>query len=316
MSSKIKWQKEIRRTARALALKMLPRVWAHRWIRQSLNLAVPKAHSQLRFEIISNTSDLKEALALVQQNFEKEGYAQKTGSGLRLTPYHLSPETLVIAAKYGSQIVATLSVIPRTSLGLPLESSFDVESFLQGKGKVVEISALAVNPAFKGQQGEVLYNLMKYMYHCNVDVLKANTEVIGVNPKMVPLYDAILLFERIPGTGQSAYDFANGAPVIPMSFDLDRAIPSYAKIYSGKVPHLNLMEFFLAPLPPQFVLPASHELDQILPQRNAKLLEEVLSWDADLIKSLNPQQRLALENSYAKWPECAQLIRSASKGDT
>jgi hypothetical protein len=304
------WKKTLRRKIRSTALRLLPKFFAHRLIRKSLNLAVPQANSKLSFEIVSNALDLKTALRLVQQNFEREGYALKTTSGLRLTPFHLLPDTIVIVAKENDQIVATISVIPRTSFGIPLDSSFEISSFLADKGKVLEISALAVNPSFRGQHGEVLYNLMKYMYHCNVDLLRANTEVIGVNPKMEPLYEAILLFERIPGTSRSAYNFANGAPVIPMHFSLDRANTLYKTAYNGTPPLLNLMSFFLLPLPPQFALPTSSELDRILPQRNPSVLKEVLAWDPEVLRGLNAEQRIILEDLYRPWPACAELIQS------
>lgn len=306
------WQKAWRRKIRKAALRMLPKKMAHQWIRNSLNLAIPRANSTLRFEIASNASDMKAALTLVQQNFEREGYAQKAPQALRLTRYHLIPESLVIVAKDGSEVVASISLFPRTAFGIPLDSCFSLDSFLGQRGKIVEVSALAVSPAVRGQQGEVLYNLMKYMYHCNMEILGINTEVIGVNPKMIPLYEAILLFEKIPGAKTIEYQFANGAPVVPMYFNLDSAQQSFEKIYKNKPAHQNVMDFFLIAPPRQFTLPSPGQLDQVLPQRRPEELRRILSWNPELIQGLNEEQQNILEKLYQPWPDCARLIREAT----
>lgn len=296
---------------REATLKILPGRFAHQWIRNSLNLSIPLANSRLRFEIASNADDLKAALTLVQENFAREGYASRTQSTLRMTPYHLLPETMVIIAKDGEKIVATNTLIPRTPFGIPLDSCFPLDHFLEGKGKAVEISALAVDPSVRGQHGEILYNLMKYMYNCNVRILGVNTELIGVNPKMRPLYEAILLFKKIPTAKIVNYDFANGAPVVPMYFSLDQSHETFAEIYRGKPAGQNLMVFFLDLSPPQFAVPSFHELDELLPQRRPSELKQMLSWNPEMIRSLSDLQRHTLEDLYKPWPQCAQIIRKA-----
>lgn len=270
---------KIRRKLRNLAFQALPKHFAHPLVRSSLNLHVPRKESRLSFEIVSNLSDLRAALTLVQKNFEREGYATPTRSGLRLTPYHLEPETLVIVAKDNDRIVATTSIIPRGPARVPLEACFKLDSLFAKYGKAVEISALAVDANYSGQFGQVLYNLMKFVYHCNIELIGAELEVIGVNPKMVPLYEAILLFQRIPKTAKANYEFVNGAPVIPMYFELVNAMAHFSKIYDGKPAAQNLKDFFLLPIPPQFKLPKREELALHLPQRRAACLREMQSWE-------------------------------------
>jgi hypothetical protein len=301
--------KVFRNRAREFILKLFPQQIAHWWIRKSLDLSIAQRSTQIRFEIASNAQDLKQALSLVQRNFEREGYATRDSAGIRLTPYHILPETVVIVAKLDGQIVATISIIPRTAFGVPIDRCVSLDSVRGIKGRVVEISSLAVDPSIRGVQGEVLFNLMKYMYHCNIDVLKANTEVIGVNPKMSPLYEAILLFKRIPGTQTLSYDFANGAPVIPMYFDLDSALKAYGTAYAGYPSRQNVMEFFLAEPPAYFSLPQSEALDRVLPQRNSSQLREVLESKPELLPSFTADQLSTLLQLYHPWPECADVIQ-------
>jgi hypothetical protein len=306
-------KKAFRRKARELALAALPKKFAHRWIRNSLDLAIAESnYDNLKIELASSVADLKAALTLVQKNFEREGYAQKSPGSLRLTPFHLLPQTVVIVAKINSRVVATTTVIPRTKFGIPLDSCCQLDSFLTGKGKIVEVSALAVDSEFRGQHGSLLFNLMKYMYHCNVDTLQVNMEVIGVNPRMISLYEAILLFKNIPNAKMVGYDFANGAPVVPMYFNLDTAIDSYTKIYKEKPAHQNVMNFFLKKPPIEFSLPTAEELDQILPQRNPEKLRVIIGWNLGIIQNLNQEKRSQFEDLYRHWPECLQVIREAA----
>lgn len=300
--------KQYRRFFRALVSKLLPSFISDKLIRNTLNLSVPAQNSTLRFEVASNLQDLKAALSLLQDNFEKEGYAEKTATGVRLTPYHLLPETVVIVAKEHGRVIATISVVPRTEFGVPLDSSFELQNFLKNESRVVEVSSLAVDATAAGHRGEVLYNLMKYMYHCNVDVLGAELEVIGVNPKMVPLYKAILLFQSIPETQSKEYSFVNGAPVIPMSFDLRTATNEYGKVYGKRPAHLNLLSFFKLPPPSHFYLPKRSELIEKLPQGQALALKEILSWQPDILKKLSGTQKRALQDLYAGKPEILAVL--------
>ncbi|MGE0631130.1 MAG: hypothetical protein AB7O96_01890 [Pseudobdellovibrionaceae bacterium] len=291
----------------------MPNFIAHRLIRSALNLAVPQKDSTLRFEIATSLTDLKKALTLVQENFLREGYAEVTASGTRLTPYHLLPDTIVIVAKRNSKIVATATLIPYTQFGVPIESNINVDTFVRQSKKTCEISALAVDTKHAGAHGEVLFNLMKYMYHCNLDLLNVDLELIGVNPKMVPLYEAILLFSKIPGVQNSKYRFANGAEVVPMYFKFAEGHQQFAPIYQGKPPHLNLLEFFLAPIPPQYDLPKMDDLISRLPQRNPRSLLEILKWEPTLLNKLPKEKLQILVNLHSANPECQKILHNLGK---
>ena len=303
--------KESRKLFRTAVFKALPSSVSHQLIRKTLNLSVPAKNSKLKFEIVSNLEDLKNALRLLQNSFEAEGYAKKTTSGLRLTPYHLLPETIVLVAKEHGQIIATLSVVVHTDFGLPLESSVNLKNFMKTKERTVEISALAVDTKAAGQRGEVLYNLMKYLYHCNVELLDTKTQVIGVNPKMVSLYKAILLFKNIPYTKVGSYKFANGAPVVPMYFNLQTAKTEYGKVYGKKSARLNLLDFFLLKPSAHFQIPAKDQLLRLLPQNRSEDLQEILKWEPTLIKTMSPEQKKSLAKLYATNPKCLAVLKQS-----
>ena len=157
--------KQTRIKFRKIVFRSLPKKLSHRLIRQTLDLNLAAKNSAICFEVATSIEDMRDALKLLQLSFEREGYAKKTPSGMRLTPYHLLPETLVLIAKKMGRVVATMSLIPRTDFGVPLEACFDIQNLLSGRKKVIEVSSFAIDPDVAGQRGEVLYNLLKFMYH-------------------------------------------------------------------------------------------------------------------------------------------------------
>lgn len=302
--------KAIRKLTRRLSKGLLPKFLFYKLIRSSLDLSVPLSTSNLSIEVASSLNDLKAALMLVQKNYEQQGYSESVPNSVRLTPYHLLPNTLVIVVKIQGHVVASATLVERTDFGIPLDNALELSDFIKNKGKVVEISALAVDQNVKGQQGEVLFNLMKYLYHCNIDIVKANTEVIGVNPNMKALYEAILLFNKIPMERKIRYDFVNNAPVIPMYFSLDSAFGSYSKIYKGTVTKKNVLEFFLLKPPIYFNLPNLDDLDRILPQRNEADLRQILSWNQTVYDKLPSYKKEIMIKLYSQYPGCQNVFRT------
>lgn len=302
-------KKQFRGYLRQFLLGALPKPMAHHMVRKAIDLSPVYSNTQLTYKLATTTDELKQAFQLTQKSYVREGYAQGSGEEIRITAYNLLPETSVIVALKEQTVVATISVIPRTRFGLPLEKVCSLQKILRPGKKIVEISALAVDRSVRGHQGEVLYNLMKFMYHFNVDVLDANHEVIGVNPKMVPLYEAILLFQRIPESSVQNYEFVNGAPVVPMHFSLDTADDSYGRTYQGFPEKTNLMQFFLKTPGPHFQIPSKSEFPEILPQSCPEKLREMIHWNSSLMTELVDSERNSLVSLYRKLPGSQGLLQ-------
>lgn len=278
-------KKKLRSRLRKLALSLLPDWCSHRIIRGTLNIKY-ESPAHLNFKVAEDADEFCQAMRLIYKNYLEEGYTEPSASMARLTPYHLSPKTAVIVVKHELKVIATMSVVLRTDLGLPLESIYDLNSVFQATPLTGEISALAVDRQYRGNHGELLYHLMKYMYHFNVEILGLQTEVIGVNPKMSPLYRAIMLFDRLPNARVQKYSFANNAVVVPLCFDLTRDKEIFQRAYKNCEPTKNMMQFFLSPKPSNYLYPKSeswqHQLAQNKKSELSQVLFEIHDWQEQM----------------------------------
>src|SRR5258708_4736574 len=76
--------------------------------------------------------------------------------GIRATKFHVLPTTSVIVALWDGEIIATASIIQDSELHLPADSIFDLSGLRQRTRGLVEVSALAIDKAFRGRR-EILF---------------------------------------------------------------------------------------------------------------------------------------------------------------
>ena len=300
--------KKIRGLKRGLLSKVTPRVILHRIIRASINLS-SSIESSLVFKLAETKEEQNQALSLLHDAYVREGYMRPHPSGMRITPYHMLPTTITPIVKRGGRVIATISIIPRTKLGLPIEGICKINHLFEKKSQVIEISALAVDQSESGEHGKVLFPLMKYMYKCSVKLLKANYEFIAINPKMAPLYEALLLFKPLKIESKNhSYSFVNGAPVRPLGFCLDSGHASYEKVYQGVNDSRNLLKFFVSPDPSNFYLPNS--LDEFVsPQSYSDQFSDLFCKKTRTLEGLSKREKMALSKVYVQNKEISKLIK-------
>ena len=286
--------KKIRGLKRGLLSKFTPRVISHRIIRASINLSSSIENSFV-FKLAETKEEHNQALSLLHDAYVREGYMGPHPSGMRITPYHMLPTTLIPIVKRGGRVIATISIIPRTQLGLPIEDICKINHLFEEKSQVIEISALAVDQSESGERGRVLFPLMKYMYKCSVKLLKANYKFIAINPKMAPLYEAILLFKPIKIESKNhSYAFVNRAPVRPLVFCLDSRHATYERIYQRVNDSRNLLKFFESPSPSNFYLPNS--LDEFAsPQSYSDQFLDLFCKKTTLLERLSKERENGLK---------------------
>jgi hypothetical protein len=301
--------KVLRKFYRRILGAVLPKPLAHRLLRRALR--IPQVDkTNIIYKIANSETELKGAFRLLHDAYVREGYMTPSSSGLRVTPYHLLPETVVVVAVLEGRVIGSLTLIPRTAFGLPLEKCFDLR--LESSARVVEISSLAVAPEFAGDRGQILFPLMKFNYILNRDYLETRFEVVGVNPKMVPLYEALLLFTALKTGEPQPYAFVNQAPVVPMMFPLEDAENLFARAYSDSPPEADLRGFFLSPPGDGFQFPARESWRDELPQRNKVLLQTLLTEAKSSPDALPAAELEVLKRLYRPWPGCHAVMTGAT----
>lgn len=205
----------------------------------------PRPDPRLALKIAETRDELEACFRILHDAYVASGFMKPDASGLRVTPYHALPTTTTLAATFDGEVVGTMSLIREGVFGFPLQSVFDLSQVRAREGRIAEISALAVHPAFRKTGGAILFPLMKFMYEYCTQYFDTRHLVIAVNPNKIELYESLLLFERLQQHAVDRYDFANGAPAVGATLDLQRARVEFEALYGRRRERKNLHRYFV-----------------------------------------------------------------------
>lgn len=174
-------------------------------------IPVPGIVRDIRVQLASTRGDWEQAFRLVADNYQARGY-DPAGFDYRFTSYHALPDTVVLVAKEGERIVATMSLVPDSSLlGLPMEGPYreEIRQLRQQGRQLFETGNLADQDLGPREFMQVFVALMQlgwqYMTRQGAD-----TTVITVNPRHSSYYTRMHGF--LPLGPRRAYDKVQGAP--------------------------------------------------------------------------------------------------------
>ncbi len=205
----------------------------------------PLTADVLELKIADTQAELEACFALLHDAYVASGFMRIHPSGLRVTPYHALPTTTTLCAKINGQVVGTLSIVRDGVFGFPMQSAFDISSVRAKEGRIAEISALAVHPSFRKTGGSILFPLMKFMYEYCTRYFDTRHLLIAVNPSHIEMYESLLFFQRLDSQTIEEYDFANGAPAVGATLDLQEAPAIFERAYAHKSERRNLHHYFV-----------------------------------------------------------------------
>ncbi len=236
------WRRQARRLARRL-FAALPTALRFGLYRRAMDFA-PAQGGTLELKIAHTQAELEQCFALLHDAYVASGFMRPHPSGLRVTPYHALPTTTTLCAKVGEQVVGTLSIVREGVFGFPMQTAFDISSVRAKEGRIAEISALAVHPRYRKTGGSVLFPLMKFMYEYCTKYFDTRHLLIAVNPGHIEMYESLLFFQRLTAQTVDHYDFANGAPAVGATLDLQEAPAIFERAYGHKPGRRNLHRYF------------------------------------------------------------------------
>lgn len=202
-----------------LVVALLPAKARHAFYRRSIELpeALPEG---LRFEVAQSRSDLEAAYRLLHDVYVEAGFIEPQPSGMRLLLQHALPTTSTLVAKLDGRVVATVSLVRDNPLGLPMEKVFDLSRLRSNGERLVEISSLAIHPAFRRQFGGVLLMpLFNYLFRYSRDFFGVDRLMLSIYPRHQDFYAALFDAEPVPGSSVETY---LGAPASAMSIDTQK----------------------------------------------------------------------------------------------
>lgn len=295
-SSEARQSRRMPRLARA-ALNGLPRETRFALYRRMVDCN-PHPDPRLTLGIAATQQELEGCFSLLHEAYVASGFMKPDPSGLRVTPYHALPTTTTLFAKFDEQIVGTLSIIREGVFGFPMQSAFDLTAVRAQPGRIAEISALAVHAEFRDTGGTILFPLMKFMYQYCTEYFDTRHLVIAVNPKHIEMYESLLFFQRLQADVVNNYDFANGAPAVGATLDLQAAPQQFYEAYEGRRPNKNLHHYFTKVSLPNIKFPARTYYTTNDPVMSPALLDDFFNQKTQVFEQLDQRRRRLLRAIY------------------
>ena len=306
----------VRRTchqAARSALALLPRHWRFALYRHLVDCD-PQPDARLQLKIADTQDELEACFRLLHDAYVAAGFMQPDPSGLRVTIYHALPTTTTLCAKWDGQVVGTLSMIREGVFGFPLQSAFNLDPLRARAGRIAEISALAVAPAFRKTGGKILFPLMKFMSGYCSDYFDTRHIVIAVNPNKIELYESLLFFDRLQAEVVDNYDFANGAPAVGATLDLAQAVGLSRLVYGHRGTRKNLFRYFFDSQLPNIQAPGRRFFTTNDPVLTPAMMDYFFNQRTQVFSALDDRKRLLLRSIYGGADYAAVLPAPLSSG--
>ncbi len=258
----------------------------------------PNPDARLVLKIAETRDELEACFKLLHDAYVGSGFMQPDPSGLRATVYHALPTTTTLCAKFDGEVVGTISLIRQSSFGFPMQTVFDLSEIHAEKGKIAEISALAVHPKFRKSGGSILFPLMKFMYQYSTTFFDTCHLVIAVNPDRIEMYESLLFFKRLQKHAVQNYDFANGAPAVGATLNLLQAPKLFKKIYGGKEKRKNLYFYFVKTKLKNIILPTRRYFTTNDPVMTPEMLDYFFNQRTQVFAHLSEREKMLLASIY------------------
>ncbi len=160
----------------------------------------------------ANTLDeLGQARELVLRTYIRKGYVQDGGLNQDRANAYRDAQTFV--AKRGDSVVMTVTLVPDSPLGLPMDEIYGAEmDLLRHQRRVLaEASAFAGHECL-GSQGMSCYLALARQLYFHARGAGVDDLCIAVNPRHSAFYERVLLFEDLGDTDPRPYPRVSNHP--------------------------------------------------------------------------------------------------------
>jgi hypothetical protein len=189
-------------------------------------------------------ADRLEAWALVHRNYLRKGFADPGGPGLWYGLHDALPDTTTLVVREGARVIATLTEVFDSPLGLPADDVFaDQLAPLRRDGRrPCELISLASETDSMARGTDTLKALFRAAYVVAAQVEDATDLVMTVNPRHTAFYERIMLFSRLGEVRD--YGKVAGAPAVLMRLDLRTAVATWRACHARGGGDAELYRFF------------------------------------------------------------------------
>jgi N-acyl amino acid synthase FeeM len=165
-------------------------------------------------------AELEAAYELVYRSYLGRGYIQPNDSHLRVSIFNFLKDAITFVGVYGDSVIATVSLIPDTTAGLPMEEIYhdELEQIRTEGRKLAEVTMLADRRVEVRRTLPMLLALMKQVLDYSMHVLNATDICITINPRHNDFYERYLLFSELGGL--RSYPSVRNNPALGKRLDL------------------------------------------------------------------------------------------------
>lgn len=287
----------LRRWLREFIQKTMPRSVRHFMLRRFLALDFHPS-PRLKVRLATSQQDLEAAFQLLHSAYVGAGFMDPHPSNLRVTKYHSLPATSTIIALWDDEVVGTLSLVRRSSFGMPLESIFDVTPLMADGKRVFETSSLAVHPKFAGKHGMILFPLIKFLFEYGMRFFGSNYMAIAVNPAWIEFYESVLKFKKLSAKTVDNYSFVKGAPAVGAYVNLDTIADELKELYRNAPPEKNLYRYLFAHEMPNLEFPVRNYTKISDPVLTPKIIDYFFRQRTEALSDMSDREVLILHQLY------------------
>lgn len=292
-------KRNYKRALKRELLNLLPKPIKHRLMRQLLDIKADLPF-KMEFKIAETQSELQQAFEILHDNYVQCSFMEPHPSGMRLNKYSLLPSTTTLIMIVEGSVVGTVSIITRTSIGLPLESRFNIEEYIQPDEIVAEVSALAIHKDFSRGKAQLFLPICNYFYHFIREYMSIHKVFIAVNPSMADFYEGFLFFDKLTEKTEEKYEFANGAPAVGLCGDFNKIYIKMKQVYNHKSSKKNLFGYFIHNEIKEFSFPKRDFYKSTDPILTPEMINYFFVQKSDVLSSLNKNELMYLTQWFPK----------------
>ncbi|MBL7555218.1 MAG: hypothetical protein JNM24_05290 [Bdellovibrionaceae bacterium] len=262
-------------------------------------LKIPKSlDKRFKFRVARTQDELSEAYKILHESYLEKGYTKPNDTGMRIVKYFALPTTTTLIALFDDRVVGTISIIRRSTFGIPMESSFDIGAVLDDNKVIAEISSLAIDSRFREKRGALFLPLLKFFWEYVCTYMRLDALVITVNPSMTDFYEGFLGFKRMKNAKVGSYSYANGNPGVGLWYDVHKAFGLMQSLYDHKPDEKNLYKYFFGGTLPNFEFPNRDFYKSSDPVMTPKMLEHFFIDKSTVFEELTALEIMGLASCY------------------
>ena len=175
---------------------------------------------ELDFHVAHSREELERAFRLVYRTYLRAGYLEAHPSEVRFGPHNFLPATRTFVATLRNEVVATVTLVFDSPLGVPMESIYkaELEALRHAGRRLVEVTMLADRRSIGPRTLPIVLRLTKILFDFARDQNPSDDLVIAVHPHHVAFYKRFLYFEAL-GPLRS-YAGVRGNPAVALRLNI------------------------------------------------------------------------------------------------